>query len=344
MNTQLNFLFHKDLGYDTSNLLRVDLPYGKENDKLMQLFREQLSTQADIIDISGRNRGTYITAVKAEGKNIEIDYNKIDYQYLPTFHIPLVAGRNFSESFPGDVNHSAIVNESFVKESGWGNPIGKTVNFMDGNRALTIVGVIKDYHYRSLREEIKPQLFSMDTSIDYGQLWVKIKQDRTPNALKAVQQVFHRLAPFAAYSYQFMDDQNRANYEFESRFKKMITTASILFIFISCIGLFGLVLLSIEQRTKEIGIRKVMGAAVTSIIFLIIREFFKLILIAFLIAIPLSYLSIVKWLQDFAYRINISWWMFAGSCLMVLLLSWITISVQAIRAAVANPVKSLRSE
>jgi len=159
-----------------------------------------------------------------------------------------------------------------------------------------------------------------------------------------LQNTFKKLVPYYPYSYQFMNDINAKNYETETKWKQIISIASALFIFISCIGLIGLVLLSIEQRTKEIGIRKVLGAAVSRIVLLISREFVILIGIAFVIAIPVGYYFINKWLQDFAYRIHIGWWMFLLAGAIVLFIALLAMSFQAIRAATANPVKSLRTE
>src|SRR5205814_2195128 len=254
--------------------------------------------------------GRNISGAKANGKNLTIEYNKIDANYLPTFKIPIIAGRNFSADYPSDSLHSVIVNESFVKEAGWNlsNAVGQTINFMDEkNRPATIVDVIKDYHFTTLKEKITPELFSMDTAWSYGQVWVKISPTNIPQTLALLENTYKKLILLFPYSYQFMDDINAKNYETEKKWRQIISIASGLFIFISCIGLLGLVIISIEQRTKEIGIRKVLGAAVSKIMMLISKEFILLILIAFVVATPMGYYFIHKWLQDFAYRINISW-------------------------------------
>jgi len=196
----------------------------------------------------------------------------------------------------------------------------------------------------SLKEKISPAVFSMEPAFNYGQVWVKIKPDNVPQTLALLQSAYKKLVPYFPYSYQFMDDINAKNYETETKWKQIISIASGLFIFISCIGLLGLVILSIEQRTKEIGIRKVLGAAVSKIIVLISKEFIILISIAFVVAVPVGYYFIDKWLQDFAYRINIGWWMFALAGVLVIVVALVTMGFQAIKAAIANPVKSLRTE
>jgi putative ABC transport system permease protein len=195
-----------------------------------------------------------------------------------------------------------------------------------------------------LKEKITPELFSMDRDFNYGQIWVKMSPDNIPQTLALLQKTYKKIVPWFPYSFQFMDDINAKNYEIEAKWKKIISIASAFFIFISCIGLLGLVILSIEQRTKEIGIRKVLGAAVSRIIILISKEFIILISIAFVIAVPVGYYAIYKWLQDFAYRINIGWWMFALAGILVIVIALLTISFQAIKAAIANPVMSLGTE
>jgi putative ABC transport system permease protein len=347
INSQLNYLLHKDLGYDSKNLVRIDLPWRETSDKLATLFKNELTGQKNISIVALRNSGRNISGTKANGKNLTIEYNKIDHNYLTTFKIPVIAGRNFSPDYPSDPKQSVIVNESFVKEAGWkvSNAVGQTINFMDEkNRPATIVGVIKDYHFTSLKEKITPELFSMDSTNSYGQVWVKINPHDVPQTLSLLETTFKKLVPFFPYSYQFMDDINAKNYQTEAKWKEIISIASGLFIFISCMGLLGLVIISIEQRTKEIGIRKVLGAAVSRIVVLISKEFIILISIAFVVAVPVGYYFINKWLQDFAYRITIGWWMFALAGALVIMIALLTMSFKAIKAAIANPVKSLRTE
>jgi putative ABC transport system permease protein len=348
INSQLRYLLHKNLGYDSKNLVRIDLPFGRATDKLPALFKNELANQRNIISVAARNSGRSISGAKANGKNIMIEYNRIDDQYLPTFKIPIIAGRNFSPDYPYDSMHSVIVNESFLKEAGWklSNAVGQVINFMDDKkRQATIIGVIKDYHFTSLKEKITPELFSMDSTTSfYGQVWIKIGQADIPQTLSLLESTYKKLVPLFPYSYQFMDDVNAKNYETEAKWKQIISIASGLFVLISCMGLLGLVIISVEQRTKEIGIRKVLGAAVSKIVVLISKEFIILISVAFVIAVPVAYYFAHKWLQDFAYRITIGWWMFALAGALVIVIALLTMSFKAIKAALANPVKSLRTE
>jgi len=346
INSQLNFLLHADLGYDSKNLVRMDIPISKSSDKLPEIFKNELSNQKNIISIAARHGGRSISGAKANGKNITIENNRIDNAFLPTFKIPILAGRNFSPDYPSDSTHSVIVNESFAKEAGWNihNAVGKTISYGDDNKPVTIIAVIKDYHFISLKEKITPELFSMNPDFNYGQIWVKISPNNIPQTLAMLQNTYKKIVPYFPYSYQFMNDINAKNYQTETKWKQIISIAAILFIFISCIGLLGLVMLSVEQRTKEIGIRKILGAAISRIVMIIAKDFVLLITIAFLVAAPIGYWAVNKWLQDFAYRIDISWTIFAIAGIFVIAVALLTISVHAIRAAMANPVKSLRTE
>lgn len=347
MNSQLDFLQYTDPGYNSRNLVRIDLPLNKKSDQLTTLLKAALSSHADIVNVAAKDDGRMITGVKANGKNIEIGYNKIDDRFIPTFGIGVVAGRNFSAAHPSDSFHAVIVNESFVQQAGWkpAEAIGKMVTGMEGSsQPFAIAGVIKDIHFSSLKEKIVPELYTMDTVFSYGQVWVKIKEDNIPKTLSVLQDAFSKLVPYYPYSWQFMEDINARHYESETRWKKIITLASLIFAFISCIGLFGLVMLSVEQRTKEIGIRKVLGAAVSTIVRLIIGEFVFLIVVAFVIALPVTWYFISQWLQDFPYRIALEWWMFILPVILVLAIALITMSFRSIKAALANPVKSLKVE
>ena len=348
INAQLNFLFHADLGYDTKDIVRIDIPVNKSSDKLPALFKSELLGKTGIVRVAARNGGRNISGVKVDGKQIIIEYNKIDDQYLPTFKIPVISGRNFLPDYPSDSLGSVIVNESFVKEAGWevNNAIGKSISFGEsrGKRVANVVGVVKDYHFLTLKEKISPAVFSMDPDFNFGQIWVKIHPANTTQTLSLLQNTFRKLLPYYPYSYQFMDEINAKNYETETKWKQIIGFASSLFMFISCIGLLGLVILAIEQRTKEIGIRKVLGAAVSRIMLLISREFILLIAIAFIVAVPVGYYFINKWLQEFAYRVDITWWMFALAGVLTILVAIVTMSFRTMKAALANPVKSLRTE
>jgi len=238
-----------------------------------------------------------------------------------------------------------LVNESFAKEAGWKNPIGQVLDFWYNNdEKYTVIGVVKDYHYESLTSKIGRQVFTMKPGNGFGKMFIKIKPGGETASLQYIEKTFKRLFPITPYAYKFKDQENVKNYEAENKWKQIMLFSAILTIFISCIGLFGLSVLAAEKRTKEVGIRKVLGASVSSVVTILSKDFLKLVIISLLAAIPLSWLAANKWLENYPYRITLSWWMFASAGILVVLIALATVSFQAIRAAVANPVKSLRTE
>lgn len=204
--------------------------------------------------------------------------------------------------------------------------------------------MVKDYHFTSLNEKIRPQLFTMKNDNLYGTYCIKIKPGSATESLKWIHKAFKQFYPLSPYSFTFKNDDNKKQYAEVEKWKQIILFGAILTIFISCTGLFGLSVLSAEKRTKEIGIRKVFGASVKNIVTSLSTDFIKLVVIALVIASPLAYMIANKWLQNFPYRITISWWLFGSAGLLVVLVALITVSFQSIKAAVANPVKSLRTE
>ncbi|MDQ2863544.1 MAG: FtsX-like permease family protein, partial [Bacteroidota bacterium] len=342
--SQFNFLTTEKLGYDDSNVIMVNKDKLKHTDAAV--FKNELMKNPDIITVSARNGGQWRTGAKvANDSSIQFAYETIDENYLTELKIPIIEGRNFSTAFPADSTNSVIVNESFVKKAGWKKPIGEIVNFFyNNNEIYHVIGVVKDYHFASLNEEIIPQLFTMKNDNLYGTYYIKIKPNTHTASLKAIQKTFKQFYPLSPYSYIFKDEQNVKAYEAVNKWKQILLFGAILTIFISCIGLFGLSVLSAEKRTKEIGIRKVLGASVRNVVSILSTDFLKLVFISLLIAIPLSWLAASKWLENYPYRISLSWWLFASGAILVILIALTTVSFQAIKAAVANPVKSLRAE
>ncbi|WPQ61189.1 ABC transporter permease [Chitinophaga sancti] len=344
MYSQFNYLTKADLGYDDTNLVLVD----KQNmtHEEAATFKMELLKSPDIISVAPKNSGSWGTNVKlADESTVNFQWETIDESYLSTLKIPLVMGRNFSTRFPGDSAHSVIVNETFVKNAGWTNPIGQTVIFtFKDNKTYQVIGVVKDYHYGGLTRAIGAQLFTMDNANPYGTFNIKLKPNTRARGLAFIEKKYNTFYPFSPYNYWFMKDTNQLNYEYETRWKSIILFGAILTIFVSCIGLFGLSVLAAEKRTKEIGIRKVLGASVQSIATVLSVEFVKLVMIALLIAMPLAWIAVSKWLENYPYRVTLGWSIFAGAGGLVLLIAICTVSFQAIKAAFANPVNSLRRE
>ena len=340
--SQFNFLTKTNLGYDDNNLVIVNKNGLTHTDAAV--FKNELLKNPNIIGVSVKNAGEWSTGTKnPTGSTIYFTNETVDENYLPLLKIPLIAGRNFSTAFPADSTQSIIVNESFVKKANWNNAIGETVNILgSSNETHHVIGVVKDYHFASLTKKITPQLFTMNGS--YGTYYIRIKPNTATAGLQWIQKTYQQFYPMSSYSYVFKNDENRKQYAEVEKWKQIILFGAILTIFISCIGLFGLSVLSAEKRTKEIGIRKVFGASVPQIVETLLTDFIKLVIIALVIALPLVYIAANKWLQNYPYRIQMSWWLFASSAFLVILIALFTVSFQSIKAAISNPVKSLRIE
>ena len=339
---QFNLLTKADLGYDDNNLVIINKNSLNHTDAAV--FKNELLKNPNIVGVSVKNAGERGTGTKnSVGSTIGFADETVDENYLPLLKIPLVAGRNFSTAFPSDATQSIIVNESFVKAAKWKNPVGETIQILgSSNETHRVIGVVKDYHFASLTKKITPQLFSMNGL--YGAYYIKIKPSTAAASLKWIQKIYQQFYPMSPYTYVFKNDENRKQYADVEKWKEIILFGAILTIFISCIGLFGLSVLSAEKRTKEIGIRKVLGASVQQIVTTLSTDFIKLVAIALIIATPLVYIAANKWLLNYPYRIEMSWWLFASAGILVMLIALFTVSFQSIKAAVANPVKSLRTE
>jgi putative ABC transport system permease protein len=343
---QYDYLTRADLGYNDRNLLVVSGPSPQEGNKpLLSQFKIQLTALPGVQQVAERMNGRWGTTAQANGKDIGIDFERIDESYLPVLGVPLIQGRNFSKAFPSDSTQSVIVNETFVKEAGWGNPIGRTVDQVDAkDRRLTVIGVVKDYHFASLKQKIKAQLFTLDPSVSLGQFLIRVQPNNTAATVATIAKVYKGLDPWHPFAYHFVEESNKKSYEAEDKWRQIIGYAAILTIFISGIGLFGLTLLSISRRTKEIGVRKVLGASVWQISGLVAKNFVGLVLISFLLAIPAAWYAAGRWLDNFPYRIPMSGWIFVLGSLLTLVIALLTVSIQAIRAANINPARSLRAE
>jgi len=339
---QFNLLTKTDLGYDDNNLVIINKNSLKPTDAAV--FKNELLKNPNIVGVSVKNAGQWGTGTKnAVGSTVYFAGETVDENYLPLLKIPLIAGRNFSTAFPADAAQSVIVNESFVKAANWKNPVGETIQVLgSSNETYHVIGVVKDYHFASLTKKITPQLFSMNGL--YGSYYIKLKPNTAATSLKWIQKTYQHFYPMSSYSYVFKNDENRKQYADVEKWKQIILFSAMLTIFISCIGLFGLSVLSAEKRTKEIGIRKVLGASVQQIVTTLSANFIKLIFIALAISIPFAWMAASKWLQSYPYRITLSWWLFASAGILVIAVALITTGFQSIKSAMANPVKSLRTE
>lgn len=341
--SQFDYLMHYDLGYNDKNVAVVKL--GRVKGDKYNLFKNQLLQSPAIKSVSADQGGFWGTMAHINnGKEISFNIKHIDEDYLPLFEINMVQGRNFSKQYLSDSVESVLVNEAFVKEAGWKKPIGQVVDFFYNNKKYNVIGVVKNYNFQSLNQKIGPQLFSMKPDYPFGDVFIKVKDGRTADALGFIQKAHKAVFPFMPYQYAFKDADNARQYESEAKWKQIISFGAVLTIFISCIGLFGLATLSAERRKKEIGIRKVLGASVQGIVTKLSNDFLKLVILSAIIASPVAWWAMSKWLENYAYRIAINGWIFFFATILVLVIALVTVSYQSIKAAVSNPVAALRSE
>lgn len=343
-NSQMQYVRTKDLGYDPSEIIKIDISGDRDYRTLPHYLKNELAKEPAIRSVSFDNDG-YTNDIEVEGKVFKASHRTIDENFLATLDIPLIQGRNFASANVADKNNGVLVNEAFLRAVGTEDAIGKRVNLNPGldSSVKVIIGVVKDFHFGSLREPIIPMV--MYTSNDHdGSLFVKLDRRAEQQGISAVERVFKSAMPNTAFQYHFLDQLNARQYLQDRRWQKIMNIATLLSFVVCCLGLFGLAHLSAGRRVKEIGVRKVLGASVSQIVSALSLDFLKLITIAFVVAAPAAWMVMNSWLRGFAYRINISWWMFALAGALVVIIALITVSLQAVKAAVANPVRSLRTE
>lgn len=353
---QIIFMKNKELGFDKEHV--VIIPRMNESmRKSYPSLRNEMENLSGVIDVAasdlvpsrGHLIGTFLPEGFADDQVISLDYMNVDAHYIPTMGMEIIAGRNFSEDFATDPDESVLINETAAKKIGWENPLGKRFVFRpppDSGREtfyLSVIGVVKDFHLQSLRERIEPLIIFYDHN-SLRNLSVRISGENIPNTLGLLEKKWKELDPNRPFNFLFLDDSFDSLYRQEDRLKTITFYFSFLAVLIGCLGLFGMASFTAEQRTKEIGIRKVLGASVPGIVRLLAREFVLLVILANLIALPVSYFAMNRWLQSFAYRMEIHPLVFVLAALISLCIALLTVSYQAIRAALANPIDSLRYE
>lgn len=350
---QLAYMQSTKLGFDKSQLLHVRLkgdlrgkamPFKNEVAQLPGVAQASIATSNLVNMINS-------TVIEWEGQapkdEFLITQMNIDADFVKTVGMSLAAGRNFSTHITSDTLSKLgayLINETAAKRMGWtpSSAVGKRIKFW-GTDGI-IIGVLKDFHFRPLSVSIQPFIFRFRPKEFYFTLLVKTKPGLLASTMADVAKVYKKFDPDYPISYGFLDQDLDAQYRSEQRVGRIIFCFAILTILVSCLGLFGLTAFTAEQRTKEIGVRKVLGASVASIVALLSKDFLKLVLIAIAIASPLAWWAMTRWLQDFAYKIDIEWWMFGLAGLLAISIALLTVSFQSIKAALMNPVKSLRSE
>ncbi len=351
---QLNYIRNQDIGFDRTHILIIQ--------NTNALGMQAKAFKEDILKINGVQNATMTGYLPTAGwrsdsplfpeasfdqkKAVSMQIWNVDENYIPTLDMKMAQGRNFSSQFPTD-SSGIIINEAAAKLFGFRDAVNRPLYYMKNFPATNltafhIVGVVKDFNFNSLRQNVTPLCLVLQKQT--GSIAFRINTTNTEGLISQVENKYKQMAPGQPFKYSFMDEDFNKTYDAEQRAGRISITFSILAILIACLGLFGLVTYAAEQRTKEIGIRKVLGANVGNIVLMLSKDFLKLVFIASLIAFPVAWWAMNKWLLDFAYRINISWWIFAGATLLAVFIALATVCFQAIKAALANPVNSLKME
>ena len=345
---QMNYVQSKNIGYDRDNL--VYLPVEGELVKNYELFKEEARKTPGILNISKmRNSPTVIyhhnSSISWPGMdpNLVVPFadEVVGYDFTKTMELKMESGRDFSKDFASD-STAYMLNETAVNKIGLVEPVGKKLIW--GKHEGKIIGVIKDFHFNSMHSAIEPLIIRLDEHWPWGTILVRIQAGKTKEALDALEKIYKQLNPKFPFTYQFSDSEFAKLYAGETVISKLSNYFALLATFISCLGLFGLATFTAAQRTKEIGVRKVLGASVAGIAAMLSTKFLQLVAIAMVIAFPLSWYVCNLWLQNFAYKVSVDWWIFAFAGLATILIAIITVCYQCIRAALVNPASSLRSE
>jgi putative ABC transport system permease protein len=347
---QVRFFRNKDLGYNKENILCLSMSGAVTQN--YNAIRNELLSHPDVLGMTRTNTTLDTTQSTATSNVISWegqDANEripwlhvvgVDYDYLDTFGLKMTEGRFFSEEYPSDPKDGMIVNQAAIRAMNMDSPVGKKFHFWDLDGR--IIGVINDYHFRSLHDPIEPLVLKLGLSLNT--LSIKIRSENIAGTIKTIETGIKKIVPDYTLEYEFLDERLNTLYQAEQRMEKIAKSISLLAIFLSCMGLLGLAVFTMERRAKEIGIRKVLGASMPSILMLLTREFAKWVLVANMVAWPAAYIAAKLWLENFANRTTVGLWMFALSGLITFLIAFLTVSFQAIKASLTNPVNSLRCE
>jgi len=360
MYRQLEYSYKKDLGFNKEKVLTFHIHDQNVRSQVAAIKSKLM--QSPLIEgvavagnpIGNNDIGTHGFVFENKDGSFSSNTKMVqelmtDADYLSTLDIKLLNGRNFSSAIESDKYGAALVNETLLNELGWDDPIGKKMRFTYNDKGSigerTVIGVVRDFHVYSLQHKVEPMVLLMPPAANMeDNLYVKINTAKTKEALAFLERVYKQFDKNNPFEFNFLDQNFIRQYKAEEKQGTLLMVFTTLTIFIACLGLFGLVTFTGAQRTKEIGIRKILGASVTHIVAVLTKDLIKLVVISFVIASPIAWFVMNKWLQGFAYRVTIGWWMFAAAGMTAILIAMITVSFQAIKAAVANPVKSLRSE
>jgi putative ABC transport system permease protein len=343
---QSHYLINKNPGFNKENIVAIDAGQ-TDPDHIFPLFKQAVLAHPEIVGITSAAAG--LGAGKDflgySDKGLSADINIIDSDYIKVMGMRLVAGSNFKPGLVNDTTKPMIINETMMTAFGWNaqNAVGKEIRNFQGGTSV-VIGVVKNFNYRPLSEGIGNQVFIMNKDKGYANFYIRIGAGNLAPALYVLEKAWSTLSPGVPLKYSFLDEDLNAYYKAEQKWSNIVAWAGGISIFLASLGLLGLAALAAINRTKEVGVRKVLGASVSNIITLLLKDFMNLILIAFLVATPIAWYCMNKWLADYANRIHISWTVFAAAGVFVLVIALLTIGYHAMRAALANPVRSLRTE
>ncbi|MBN1271111.1 MAG: ABC transporter permease [Candidatus Aminicenantes bacterium] len=348
ISSQIRHVLHKDVGYDREHVVVMPLRDEEARNQgsiilkeLRRLPNVQYATSSEYIPLAVNNiPGFWYEDESGDRQNINALESGINYDFFKVFKLKLLAGRTFSPEYQDDEKGTVILNETAARKTGWKEPVGKMVHCMGYRR---IIGVVKDFHHASLHEGIQPMVLHLRPQ-GFAYVCVRINPDNIPRTISLLKKNVEKFSPHFAFEYYFQDDYFNMKYSADQRFRILFGSFSLLAVFIACIGLFGLSSFVMEQRTKEIGIRKVLGASLPGLIRLLSWKYIILVVAANAVAWPLAYIIMSRWLQNFAFRIDLEAWMFLLASLITLLIVMLTVSIQSFRAARTDPVRSLRFE
>jgi len=347
---QLDFIQNKKLGINKEQVVGIELKGSdqRKGEILLKEFSKNpkvIGATLNSFSFKGIGKITLLPDGAAENELTACSVFSVDENFLSTMQIELASGRDFSKSFPTDVNEAFMVNEAAVKAYGWKTPqgaLGKKIEWAFGKKGK-VIGVVKDFNYASLHERIEPLLIHIFPAW-YNTVTLRLKTDDLTGTMKDIESVWKNSSTENPFKYAFLEDDFNGMYKSEQNMRAVLSVFTFLSVLVACLGLFGLAAFTIKQRFKEIGIRKVLGASISGIVGLLSKDFLKLVFISIVISCPIAWYAAHKWLQDFAYKVEISWWLFLISGITALAIAFTTVCFQALRAASANPVKSLRTE
>lgn len=352
LNGQLDYMRNKDLGYNKEQVLSFPLNGKKDSYDTVKLLREELAGNPNILAVTasdnnlGRGKdGSQYSSVWGfdyKGKSVRTNTLVVDYDYIKTLGLQLKEGRGFDNNRESDA-HAVIINERMARELGDEQPLTAQLPRTD-SLSFAVIGVVKDYNFQDISKTIEPLTFFLDRESGLTYAYVKVASSNMADSFASVENAFKKIEPNAEFLGSFLDENVDRTFRREKTMAALITSGSIMAILLSCVGLFAMSMLITNQRTKEIGIRKVIGASVISVTYLLTKDFLKLVFIAFVIATPMAWWFANNWLQNYANRVDLSWHFFALSGLLALVIAVLTIGARTIKSASANPVKSLRTE